>query len=88
MKKLSKEEKIKILKKAKRFVKKGVCICDAIYESTNCEITYHDTLKYFPELRKFRPKGKKVGDLWFGDFEIEPRIITINKVIRELGGKP
>ncbi len=79
-KKLSKEQKISILVRARDVIKnkEEICMCPAIADSFNrlhivlisgggvyIPWTFGKSLKEFPRLLDFKPKNKEAGETWF-----------------------
>jgi len=99
--KFTNEQKIKVLKEAKRLIKTGGerCICLAIITAGNFrkqwdlknEINGTDAsefvCKLFPELQKYKPEIPFCNKLWWDASEMKPRITVLNNYIKELGGK-
>ena len=82
---MTKQEKIKTYKEAKKLIKQGAVpgLCSAIYFASNETIMAYNNM---PRIVK-KHKPNRNSAYWFPPFTSKPRIEILNKVIKELEAK-
>jgi hypothetical protein len=70
----------------------GICyhlIWNSLYLYDEYHICYTNIFSYFPELEKYRPENKELGDHWFSlnSEGNKKRIEILNEIITELENK-
>lgn len=88
--KLTKKERHEIYKDSlsRIYRRRNSCCCDAISDSleqyctqgfTKCDTVFIS----FPEFAKKKPENKRVGELWWGNYNQQIRMDILKKCIKE-----
>lgn len=83
------KKRIEILKITKKIITgTGGCICPILEELAGVfGFTYAKLRELFPELKKYKPKNKKIDDSWWDVKDKAIRIKILNSMITEIKSK-